>query len=49
MTPTSYLELLTTFIKLLGEKRMEINETRRRLEVGLQKLLTTAQQVSYFK
>ncbi|GAX80571.1 hypothetical protein CEUSTIGMA_g8008.t1 [Chlamydomonas eustigma] len=45
VTPTSYLELLTTFIKLLGEKRSEINETRRRLEVGLQKLLSTAQQV----
>ncbi len=45
MTPTSYLELLTTFIKLLGEKRAEINETKRRLEVGLQKLLSTAQQV----
>ena len=29
--------------------RASFNETRRRLEVGLQKLLTTAQQVSYFK
>ena len=34
VTPTSYLELLTTFIKLLGEKRSEINETKRRLEVS---------------
>lgn len=34
VTPTSYLELLTTFIKLLAEKRKEINETKRRLEVG---------------
>jgi hypothetical protein len=34
VTPTSYLELLTTFIKLLGGKRTEINETKRRLEVG---------------
>ncbi|KAG2439747.1 hypothetical protein HYH02_010624 [Chlamydomonas schloesseri] len=45
VTPTSYLELLTTFIKLLGEKRTEITERRRRLEVGLQKLLSTAAQV----
>jgi dynein heavy chain len=45
VTPTSYLELLGTFIRLLGEKRAEINEGRRRLEVGLQKLLSTAAQV----
>ncbi|GLC56009.1 hypothetical protein PLESTB_001054700 [Pleodorina starrii] len=45
VTPTSYLELLTTFIKLLSEKRSEISEKRRRLEVGLQKLLNTATQV----
>ncbi|GLI62391.1 hypothetical protein VaNZ11_005010 [Volvox africanus] len=45
VTPTSYLELLTTFIKLLSEKRSEISERRRRLEVGLQKLLHTAAQV----
>ncbi|EFJ44216.1 dynein heavy chain 2 [Volvox carteri f. nagariensis] len=45
VTPTSYLELLTTFIKLLTEKRNEISEKRRRLEVGLQKLLNTAAQV----
>lgn len=41
MTPTSYLELLTTFTKLLGEKKAEINETKRRLEAGLKKLLST--------
>lgn len=45
VTPTSYLELLGTFIRLLGEKRNEINEGRRRLEVGLQKLLSTAAEV----
>ncbi|KXZ54227.1 hypothetical protein GPECTOR_5g319 [Gonium pectorale] len=45
VTPTSYLELLTTFTRLLGDKRNEISEKRRRLEVGLQKLLHTASQV----
>ncbi len=45
VTPTSYLELLGTFIRLLGAKRSEIVEGRRRLEVGLQKLLSTAAQV----
>ncbi len=45
VTPTSYLELLTTFIKLLSEKRNEISERRRRLESGLDKLLSTAAQV----
>lgn len=45
VTPTSYLELLTTFIKLLGEKREEINTRRGRLEIGLEKLMTTAAEV----
>ncbi len=45
VTPTSYLELLGTFIRLLAAKRTEIMEGRRRLEVGLQKLLSTAAQV----
>ena len=45
VTPASYLELLTTFIKLLAEKRKEIGVSRQRLEAGLSKLLTTAAQV----
>lgn len=45
MTPASYLELLTTFIKLLGEKRRDIGVSKQRLEAGLSKLLTTATQV----
>ena len=45
MTPASYLELLTTFIKLLAEKRKDIGVSRQRLEAGLSKLLTTAAQV----
>jgi dynein heavy chain, axonemal len=45
VTPTSYLELLTTFLKLLAEKRTSIVDTKRRLEIGLEKLLSTAAQV----
>ncbi|KAL0019092.1 hypothetical protein WJX77_000912 [Trebouxia sp. C0004] len=45
VTPASYLELLTTFIKLLAEKRKDIGVSRQRLEAGLSKLLTTAAQV----
>lgn len=45
MTPASYLELLTTFIKLLAEKRKDIGVSKQRLEAGLSKLLTTATQV----
>lgn len=46
MTPTSYLELLNTFIRLLDEKRTEIETMRSRLAVGLDKLLSTAEQVA---
>jgi dynein heavy chain len=45
VTPTSYLELLGTYIKLLDEKREEIGKLRGRLEVGLDKLKTTAADV----
>jgi len=46
VTPTSYLELLQTFIRLLREKRDEIETTRSRLQIGLDKLNTTASQVA---
>ena len=45
VTPTSYLELLRTFIRLLGEKRAEIELQRGRLQTGLDKLESTAKQV----
>ena len=45
VTPTSYLELLSTLTKLLGEKRTEIVTMKSRLVVGLDKLVSTAQQV----
>jgi len=49
VTPTSYLELLSTFITLIGEKREEIGTTKRRLEIGLSKLLSTADEVEVMK
>ena len=45
VTPASYLELLTTFINLLAEKRKDIGISKQRLEAGLSKLLTAASQV----
>lgn len=42
VTPTSYLELLKTFSKLLDERRESIGKTRGRLAVGLDKLASTA-------
>eukprot|EP00741_Cyanophora_paradoxa_P002452 tig00000076_g2377.t1 len=44
-TPTSYLELLSTYQTLLGEKRSEVGNLRKRLEIGLEKLLDTAKEV----
>jgi dynein heavy chain len=40
-TPTSYLELLGTFNGLLGEKREQVNELKRKYEVGLEKIIET--------
>jgi hypothetical protein len=45
VTPTSYLELLTTFLKLLDEKRTEVSKAKKRLVGGLDKLTNTAAQV----
>jgi dynein heavy chain len=45
VTPTSYLELLTTFIRLVKEKREELETMRERLKNGLDKLNTTAKEV----
>ena len=44
VTPTSYLTLLSTFLRLLGERRASTTAAKRRLEVGLQKLTATAEQ-----
>ncbi|XP_060604387.1 dynein axonemal heavy chain 1-like isoform X2 [Ruditapes philippinarum] len=45
VTPTSYLELLGIFSKLVGMKKMELNTSKNRLKTGLEKLLTTAEEV----
>ena len=44
-TPTSYLELLNLFLKLNGEKKNELNTLKSRLEIGLDKLLSTEKEV----
>ena len=46
VTPTSYLELILTFKKLLGQKRDEIMKLKQRYETGLDKLEFAASQVS---
>ena len=46
VTPTSYLELLTTFKTLLLKKREEVEKKRDRIQVGLDKLISTADQVA---
>ncbi|XP_018647924.1 putative dynein heavy chain [Schistosoma mansoni] len=46
VTPTSYLELITTFITLLSKKRMEVSTQKSRYEVGLEKLSSAANEIS---
>ena len=46
VTPTSYLELILTFKKLLGVKRNEIMTLKQRYLTGLEKLEFAASQVS---
>ncbi len=46
VTPTSYLELLQTFKTVLNLKRDEVGTLRNRLQIGLDKLMTTAQEVA---
>jgi len=45
VTPTSYLELILTFKKLLGQKRDEILLLKNRYLTGLDKLQFAASQV----
>ena len=45
VTPTSYLELLSTFIKLLIEKKEELETTRTRLQNGTMLLPTLKSRV----
>ena len=46
VTPTSYLELILTFKKLLHKQREDIMKQKRRYEIGLEKLEFAASQVS---
>ncbi|XP_069790709.1 dynein axonemal heavy chain 7 isoform X7 [Narcine bancroftii] len=46
VTPTSYLELISTFQTLLETKRTEVVKMKRRYEVGLEKLNSAASQVA---
>ncbi|PIK40096.1 putative dynein heavy chain 7, axonemal isoform X1 [Apostichopus japonicus] len=46
VTPTSYLELISTFKTLLEKKRNIVHRNKRRYEVGLEKLESAASQVS---
>uniref|UniRef100_A0A8C5C2P0 Dynein axonemal heavy chain 7 n=1 Tax=Gadus morhua TaxID=8049 RepID=A0A8C5C2P0_GADMO len=46
VTPTSYLELISTFKALLLKKRTEVMSLKRRYEVGLDKLESAAAQVA---
>lgn len=45
ITPTSYLELINTFKKLLNNKRVEVMTMKQRYDNGLTKLMETAVQV----
>lgn len=49
VTPTSYLELITTYKTLLDFKRNEVSVTKNRYEVGLEKLLGAESQVGAMK
>lgn len=46
VTPTSYLELLNSFGKLIAVKRLEIATKKDRLQIGLDKLSETKKMVS---
>jgi dynein heavy chain len=46
VTPTSYLELITTFKTILKEKRVEIMALKNRYEHGYNSLISTEANVS---
>lgn len=49
VTPTSYLELLSTYENVLKNKRVEVGHLRDRLSVGVEKLMTTENAVNELK
>lgn len=46
VTPTSYLELISTFQSLLGRKRQENMRQKRRYDTGLEKIQSSSEQVA---
>ncbi|XP_022600673.1 LOW QUALITY PROTEIN: dynein heavy chain 1, axonemal-like [Seriola dumerili] len=46
VTPKSFLELLKIFSDLIGQKKQELCAARQRMKTGLDKLLSTAEDVS---
>jgi hypothetical protein len=46
VTPTSYLELISTFQRLLDDKRAQNTKLKNRYLVGLEKLQNSAEQVA---
>lgn len=46
VTPTSYLELLSLFNQILNEKRSTLEALRGRLQLGVDQLLKTANEVA---
>ncbi len=49
VTPTSYLELITTFSNLLKENRSKVLGAKQRYEIGLERLITTEGSVAGMK
>ena len=46
VTPTSYLELISTYKSLLSKKRSEVLKLKKRYEMGLEKLESASAQVA---
>jgi len=46
VTPTSYLELITSYKNLLDDKQTEVRTVKNRYEIGLEKLISTEEQVA---
>lgn len=48
-TPTSYLELIQTYKDLLGAKRKQVSDMKRRYEIGLDKIFAAEHDVGLMK
>merc|ERR1719498_493180 len=48
-TPTSFLELIQTFLALLAAKRKDVSDLKSKYDVGIEKLLTTEASVEGMK